>query len=502
MKNLKILSILFLFTLSFSGLAQTQPEESTEKPPYRETSTVPHDMKIINSGSAALYARLEMIRNAKTSIELETFIFNKDTSGRLVMKELVAAAKRGVKVRILVDKATINVKLNEYDAQLLKENGVDLRFYNNSSVLNLSTVQYRNHRKLLVVDDNEVISGGRNIADEYFDLNKRFNFLDRDAEVKGPIVKTMRESFDLFWNSTMTEIPNPIKIPEAYHPSVEDGDSKYQHELSEYNKKTAEAKAMLAPNSSDDKKLNFIMTVGKKKYEEIKQYPCPEMSFASDREGAGFLASLNDRYQQRYRLLKKEISKWMKNKITSELTIDTPYFLNNNFTADISKQLSKKIKVNVLTNSVSSTDAIHVASVFNDSINQFTPNENFNAYTFKGKIPEEVGEVFDNEIKNATWGTHSKTMVFNEDSFMIGTYNMDNRSSTYNTELALFCTGSKPLTDDILNSIKNRISKSNKLNTEGVPDDCSSLLGDEATTSKKLFYYLLKVPSYLLQSLL
>lgn len=500
MKNLKIIILIMLVILSFSLTAEDQTEDSREKPPYRETSTTPHDMRIINSGSASLYARIEMIRKAETSIELETFIFNKDTAGRLILKELLEAAKRGVKVRILVDKATINIKLNEYDAQLLKENGVELRFYNDSSILNLSTVQYRNHRKLLLVDDKEVITGGRNIADEYFDLSERFNFLDRDASVEGPIVKTMRESFDKFWKSEMTETPKPVKVPEPYHPSVEGGESKYEHELSEYNKKTAAAKNLLVPNSEDEKKLSFVLDTGKEKLNEMNKYPCPEISFATDREGAGFLASLNERYNRRYRYLKKEISKWMKDKITSELTIDTPYFLDNNFTSDIGAQLSKKVKVNVFTNSVSSTDAIHVASVFNDSINQFTPNENFSAYTYKGKFSED-GKVYSDAIKNATWGTHSKTMVFNENSFMIGTYNMDNRSSTYNTELAVFCSGSKPLTDDVLNSIKKRMSGSNKLNTDGVPDDCSGLLG-EASPSKKLLYYLIKVPSYFLQSLL
>jgi putative cardiolipin synthase len=477
-----------------------QSESNSEKAPYRATSTSPHKMQIINSGSASLYSRIDMIRRATKTIELETFIFNEDTSGKLLLKELVAAAKRGVKVRVLVDKNVLYIKLNEYDAQVLRENGVALRFYNDSSILNVSTVQYRNHRKLMVIDDKEAISGGRNLSDEYFDLNPKFNFLDRDTIIEGDLIPTIRESFDKFWDSKMTENPKPVKMPEPYHPSVENGDSKFEQEISYYNIKMKEARALLSDNAEDEKKLKFVMTTGKENFEATNKHECPEMSFASDKEGAGFLASFNEKYNRRYRLLRKEISKWMKQKIKSEFVIDTPYFLENNFTDDISEQIYDKKNVTVFTNSVTSTDAIHIASVFNQSINRYTPHENFTAYTYKGKYQEE-GKVYNDTIKKATWGTHSKSMVFSDDSFMIGTYNMDNRSSQYNAELAIFCSGSKELTADVLNSIKKRMDGSNRLNSEGVPDDCSGLFG-ESNATKKLFYYLMKVPSHMLQFLL
>lgn len=496
LKTFMFLSVV-LFQLNSYGAA----EEKNEKAPYRVTSTTPHDMKIINSGSASLYARLDMIKRAKHTIELETFIFSKDTSGRAIMKELVAAAKRGVKVRVLIDKAIINIKYDAYDAKFLKENGVDLRFYNDSSILNLSTTQYRNHRKQMIIDDNEVITGGRNISDEYFDLNKDFNFLDRDATVEGPVVSTMRETFDKFWNSKMTETPKLPTEPEPYHPSVDGGDAKYENEMAYYKKKTREARALLNNSEEDENKIKFIMEAGKEAFDkDTKKHACPEISFATDREGAGFVASLSDRYHKRYRHLRKEISKWMKDKTTNELMIDTPYFLNNNFTEDIDKKLKNNIKVTVFTNSVASTDAIHVASVFNGSINQFTPSENFTAYTYKGVTADE-GKTYNDRIRDGVWGTHSKSMVFNDNAFMIGTYNMDNRSSHYNAEMAIFCSGSKELTADVKNNIIHRTTKSNRLNAEGLPDDCSGLFG-EVKTKKKLFYYLLKIPSYFLQSLL
>src|SRR6476659_2387966 len=73
--------------------------------PYRVSSNEKHEMRVINSGLASLYARVDMIRRAKTSIDLETFIFNPDTSGKIILQELAAAVKRGVKVRLLLDKS-------------------------------------------------------------------------------------------------------------------------------------------------------------------------------------------------------------------------------------------------------------------------------------------------------------------------------------------------------------------------------------------------------------
>jgi putative cardiolipin synthase len=484
----------------FTTISAFGEEDEADNPPYRKKSNAAHDMRIINSGSAALYARIDLIRRAKKTIELETFIFNKDASGKIILKELMDAAKRGVKVRVLVDKAINNIKLNNFDAQELKRAGVELRFYNNASVLNVSTVQYRNHRKLLIADDKEVITGGRNIADEYFDMSDKFNFLDRDTIIAGEISTTIRESFDKYWNSEMTEVPLTMNFPKLVPPTMTNAASKNAIAIRHYNKYNLRTQPLENLSDEEEKKLKFIMETGKESFLENQKRQCPEISFTTDKEGAGFLESTSDKFNRRYRLLKNEIGRWMKKKLKTELTIDTPYFLENNIFEDIAKGLKQNIKINVITNSLASTDAIHVSSVFNDTVNRFTKHANFKAYTFKGKFSGE-GKLYSDEIKNSTWGTHSKTMVFNDDSFMIGTFNMDNRSSQYNAELAVFCSGSKDLTNDIQKSIKQRMSGSNRLNTDGQHDDCTDLFKGVGNLKKGL-YYLMKIPSHMLQHLL
>src|SRR4029453_15393735 len=92
-------------------------------------------------------------------------------------------------------------KLKPAYARLLGEAGVKVRYYNTSAIYRLGSIQHRSHRKLLIIDEATVLTGGRNIANDYFDLSDHYNFLDSDLEVSGPIVKTVLESFDLYWNS-------------------------------------------------------------------------------------------------------------------------------------------------------------------------------------------------------------------------------------------------------------------------------------------------------------
>jgi cardiolipin synthase C len=161
---------------STSKPARTPASAESDLYPYRVTSKAPHDMRVINSGIAALYGRIDLIRRAQKTLELEYFIFNPDHSGRIVLKELIKASKRGVKVRILVDKSMAVFVLDKYYAAALKEHNIELRYYNNASALALSSVQFRNHRKLLAMDNTEAITGGRNIGNEYFDLSEELIF--------------------------------------------------------------------------------------------------------------------------------------------------------------------------------------------------------------------------------------------------------------------------------------------------------------------------------------
>ncbi len=179
-----------------------------------------HYARILDGGPDALLARIHLIRSARRSIDLQTYIFDEDDSAQLVLDELQAAAFRGVKVRLLMDQLSALKKVETLAALAAMHANFELRVYN--PVLDrarLSTPMYavaaaccwgklnrRMHNKLLLVDDMLGITGGRNYQDDYYDWDAAYNFRDRDLLIAGPVARDMAAHFDAFWQS-------PLSVP-------------------------------------------------------------------------------------------------------------------------------------------------------------------------------------------------------------------------------------------------------------------------------------------------
>lgn len=174
-----------------------------------------HRALILDNAPDALLARVNLIRSAQHSIELQTYIFDEDDAAQLVLDELQAAAFRGVKVRILIDQLAALRKVETLAALASLHANLELRVYN--PVLDrarLSLPMYavaaaccwrqlnrRMHNKLLVVDGLVGIVGGRNYQDDYYDWGDDYNFRDRDLLLAGPVVADMQANFEAFWKS-------------------------------------------------------------------------------------------------------------------------------------------------------------------------------------------------------------------------------------------------------------------------------------------------------------
>lgn len=174
-----------------------------------------HRVVLLEGGEDALLARVHLIRAARSSIELQTYLFADDDAGRLILDELLAAARRGVQVRVLLDQlfsvddihtlvalasAHVNFSLRMYNPTFGEARTSGLEF-GASIICCLARFQRRMHSKLLVVDDALGITGGRNYQNRYFDWDSGYNYRDRDILVAGPVVGDMRSSFDAFWNN-------------------------------------------------------------------------------------------------------------------------------------------------------------------------------------------------------------------------------------------------------------------------------------------------------------
>ena len=172
------------------------------------------------SGSTDSWLRAQMIDAAERTLDLQYFIFRGDETGRLLTDALLRAADRGVRVRVLVDDGA-TVAGDEQIIALDAHPNIRVRIFNpfayrgHSSMrrtlefmLHASRLDYRMHNKLLVVDNAVALVGGRNIGNQYFQMDPESQFADDDVFAAGPIAVQLSATFDEFWNS-------PLAVPAA-----------------------------------------------------------------------------------------------------------------------------------------------------------------------------------------------------------------------------------------------------------------------------------------------
>ncbi len=160
------------------------------------------------SGQDALASRLSLIETAESSIDAQYYIWHDDLSGILLLDALDRAAKRGVRVRLLLDDNGVP-GLDGYMAALNAQPNFQIRLFNPSTVRKPKMAGYafdflrmnrRMHNKSMIVDGAAAIIGGRNIGDEYFAIGETF-YVDMDALVVGAVVPETVAVFDQYWNS-------------------------------------------------------------------------------------------------------------------------------------------------------------------------------------------------------------------------------------------------------------------------------------------------------------
>ncbi len=178
-------------------------------------------------GEEAFRMRLALIRGAEQTLDVQYYLIANDRTGHEFLAALRDAAARGVRVRILVDDLYATGEDALY-AGILASANVDVRMFNPlptrgesfvsrvaMSIHELSRINHRMHNKLLVADGAFAITGGRNIADEYFDrAGTAANFIDMDVLASGTIVADLERAFFIFWNSAHS-YPLQVLIPGA-----------------------------------------------------------------------------------------------------------------------------------------------------------------------------------------------------------------------------------------------------------------------------------------------
>jgi cardiolipin synthase C len=196
--------------------ASIPPSSSTTLGRIAQKSSPAPDLsgfRLMPLGSYSLDARVQLIRRAERSVDVQYYVIQNDYTGRLLLASLRDAAQRGVRVRLLVDDlhtadnedllrslaAFNNVEVRLFNPFCCARGGLTMRFL--ASPLHISKLNRRMHNKLLIADGAIAIAGGRNVADEYFMRSMTENFVDMDALIVGAVVRELRSIFDDYWNS-------------------------------------------------------------------------------------------------------------------------------------------------------------------------------------------------------------------------------------------------------------------------------------------------------------
>jgi len=416
-----------------------------------------HRLTLVEYGEDALKLRIHMIRAAQRFVELQNFILRGDDTGVLILNEMLDAARRGVKVRLLLDQM-FSFSDVEYLVRLtMAHSNFEIRFYNpsfykakmanhdwiNGVACCFRKVNQRMHNKLLVVDDLVGVIGGRNIADRYFDFDTNYNFKDRDVAVFGGAVREMRESFDWFWEGPKT-IPvqhlrdvaaELLKADEPLRLGPFEPAPRLRPILQQVDDPQLMSQLFVEPAYSV-KQLEYFSDAPRK-------HSIEEGTLQEDTTGELYDVLVSARHsvliQSPYMVLSKRVRN-----LVAKLRVQNPF-----------------IELIFSTNSLASTDADTVYANTHRHKKRYVKSLGFQMYEFK-PFPADAPEFFprwaklieekkqgveskaivsgDNSVipmPAPRVGLHSKSFVVDGRVAMIGSHNFDPRSEGFNTENGL-----------------------------------------------------------------
>ena len=413
----------------------------------------PHQVKLLETGEDAFLTRLHLIRQAKKEILIQTFIWTNDKCGRLLFYELIQAAKRGVKVRIIADQMFSDQNLDVVAFAGSVHSNIVLKLYNPNAerlsasaleniaalVVDFKKVNSRMHNKVMVIDD-WAITGGRNNENCYYDRAKTLNFKDRDVLVRGPVLDQMRKSFESYWNFPLVvncnELTDVAKVLE--NGRIQDFNTLKAMQLDEFY---LEIDTQIKTSTVVSPLLTNLRTVNK-------------VAFFADEPGKN--KSLWYAGSSR---LNETLVTHLQN-VNKSVLIQSPYLVMSKRGVKLFKLLNEKyIEVKISTNSLAATDSWPTYAAFFKQKRELINALNCKLYEFR-PVPAEIEQLLPryqalskmDEAKPYLC-LHGKTMVLDRRTTFIGSYNFDPRSANLNTEVML-AVWDEPFADEVARSIE------------------------------------------------
>ena len=379
---------------------------------------------VLNAGEQALQWRLRMIDSATQSIDLQTFLWYDDRAGRAILRHLLDAADRGVRVRLLLDDtftsthaAAIwnidhhpNVSYRVYNPFARRSSHMVLRQLMNLG--DFSRLDHRMHNKGLIVDNQVALIGGRNQADEYFGWSEGSNFRDLELLCSGEIVQGLSEVFDGFWNNDWSfpearviEHRDDWETPEAY--------AEWLHSVSEPMLDESATERRAAWMALADQGVPAGCTI----LADVPASTQPSLAEELPDQMATALVELFDQAER-------------------ELIIVTAYLIPTpELEAALLRAEARGVQVRILTNSLRSNNHLSAHSAYRKHIKRLV-EAGVDLHEVR-VFAKDRGRYMEHPVKLKRLGLHAKFALIDDQFSVIGSANMDPRSLRLNTEMGL-----------------------------------------------------------------
>lgn len=390
---------------------------------------------VLEDGGGALITRAWLCEHAEKTIDIQYFIFSQDNVGLIACDYLVRAADRGVKVRILIDDILVDAGVHEILTLDSHEN-IEIKIYNpginlgknifsklGTFATDFRSANQRMHNKTFIVDQQVVITGGRNIADEYFDYDHEYNFRDRDVLLIGKASTDVQHSFENFWLHNLS-VPITKLVTEE---NADYTDPKRFERLHQYACNPQNFWPQIRT------RIENLHTAFANIQAEGKLFWLDHVQFVSDvpgkNDGTQGLAGGGVCTDSLINLVKRA-------KVS--IDIQSPYLITTELGRRLFKEaVDRGVKVRILTNSLASTDNLEAFSGYQRDrkalletgveIYEFRPDAAVRYQVMTGALQEKINFT-------PIFGLHAKSMVIDGVITVIGTFNLDPRSANLNTE--------------------------------------------------------------------
>ncbi len=389
-------------------------------------SAAPHDAHdsgviALDDGRDAFAARVALIREAESALDIQYYIWQRDVTGLLLMDELRRAAERGVRIRLLLDDNGIP-GLDPHLAELDAIPGIEVRLFNPfilrkpkvlGFLFDFVRLNRRMHNKLMVADGAAAILGGRNVGDVYFAYGPGRHNLDSDVLAIGRVADEAGADFDRYWDS-LSAYPASMILPPPPPEGVIDREltaAVSQPEAISYRKAVAERPLM---HDIAAGRASFVWA--------------PVTLISDDpAKGKGRLPAQD--------LMIARLAEVLTDPASS-VDIVSPYFVPGHpFTERLVQLASEGCRVRVFTNSQEATNQLVVHSAYV----KYRPaliDGGVELYEMRAS-PDRPPEPRTTGSSASHESLHSKTISVDGRKLFIGSFNFDPRSVFLNTEMGV-----------------------------------------------------------------